>query len=51
MTAWRFYEVINHFSPLNDDQAKRLKYAKVKTIEVHKQLKQMQSNPPEPYKP
>jgi hypothetical protein len=39
MTAWRFYEVINHFTPLGEDQQKRLKYAKAKTVEVHKALK------------
>lgn len=51
MTAWRFYEVINHFNPLTEDQSKRMKYSKAKTVEVHKLLKQMQSKPEEPYRP
>lgn len=51
MTAWRFYETINHFQPLAEDQTKRMKYAKVKAVEVHKAVKQMQNNPDPGYKP
>lgn len=42
MTTWRFYEVINHYSPLSEDQQKRCKYAKVKAVEVHKATKELQ---------
>jgi hypothetical protein len=51
MTTWRLYEVINHFAPLTDDQLKRTKYAKVKTIEVLKALKEIQKNQEEAYRP